>query len=385
MLAKLGLSNDMTFKQKQQYKSMPQMFMHGTRSPVFVYMKHLKKMGLTEAIYSTGTLYEKYIFPMTGAMGGEIYSERENVGLKVVSGIINTSLEALDRNVFYTTFSDQQQINLQSITGDLEEMLEKKAQYYSSTRIFGLISRMRYWDDTIYKTQFQQRISQIILPVIQSKRNQLQTLKQKQILDQAVQNVIFAEEPVIQFTLQDKHDLQNTFPVIFCSAKAAQNSFKPKENKMFEPDEMYVDKIDMQHVDYIYTTSQGYKYVQQQTQAQVIVSDELFFESDRLTPNVGQLKEKGWKEKEDQERLLWNQWNDAVPFWINKIGIMQRLVTSGIHVQDFAYTSLDEIEEVLNDILHNLEFSITRDQLQYILDKANLMSLFYAHTQIIKK
>lgn len=375
MLAKLGLSNDMTFKQKQQYKALPRMFMHGTRSPIFVYIKHLQRVGLEEAIYSTGTLYEKYIFPMTGPMGGEIYSERENVGLKVVSGIINTSLEALDRNVFYTTYSNQQEINLQSIVNDLEEMLRREAKYETTTRIFGLISRLRYWDDALYKTNFRQRILQIILPVIQAKRNRLENARHKHIIDQAVMNVVFAEEPVLQFTQQDKQDLQQTFPVIFCSSKAAQESFKPTEKQMFEPDEMYVSNIRMKDVDVVYTTLQGYDLVQRQMRrhTQVIVSDELFFESDRLTEYVGKLKEKDWKEKRAQAKLNWQEWKRAVPFWINKIWITN-LTESGIRVSDFANTSIEEIEDVLNDLLNGADVQISRDQLQHILNVANSMT-----------
>ena len=315
----IGLMIHLSNEEKEQFYNLPTMFMHGTRSPIFVYMKHMKNPG----VYSTGTLYKNFIFPMTGPLGGDVTSKTENVGLEVVSGILNK--EMFDRNVYYTTFEDED-ITEDKLVRDVSRMIEKRGEYYRMNKILGYISRLRYWDDEIYQKKFKNDILKYILPLVPKDYVQ----------------VILSDRPVIQFTREEKMELNQTYPIIFLSAKAAKESFAP-EKKGIEKEEVYVKQLLIQDVDVVYTTKAGAQYVRENliklgnNHALVIPSDNLFYESYRLSFLVGSLKPKTWESYLPKE-------------WLKSKERMEKIYKSGIKPEDFEGASEKEIEEVLKEL-----------------------------------
>lgn len=309
----IGLMMHLSNEEKEQFDNLPTMFMHGTRSPILVYMKHMKNPG----VYSTGTLYKNLIFPMTGPLGGDITSKTENVGLEVVSGILKKDM--IDRNVYYTTFEDED-ITEDKLISDVSRMIEKRGEYYRMNKILGYISRLRYWDDEIYQKKFKPDIIKYILPLV----------------PKDYVKVILSDRPVIQFTKEEKMELTQTYPIIFLSAKAAKESFVPQKRNI-EIEEVYVKQLLIQDIDVVYTTNAGVKYVKKSmidlgnNHALVIPSDNLFYESYRLSFLVGSLKPKTWESYLPKE--LW-----------------EKMDRSGMKPEDFEGASEKEIQEVLNEL-----------------------------------
>lgn len=300
------------------------LFMHGTRSTVLVYMNHLG--DLEPGIYSTGTLYKRHIYPMSGPLGGDLTSTRENVGLEVVSGLIGK----IDRNVYYTKYGETH-ITLESLADDLAKMIKRKAYLYKFAGIFGYISRVRYWDDAYYKKHFEKLIIDEILPVIKRK------MDNNPIIQEAINHVILAKDPVIKFTEEDKLHLNETYPMILGSS----NVQVIPAGKSIETDEMYTKQLLLKDVSIVYTTRRGYNFVRSFF-PHVICSDELFYDDYRLTFLPGQLLAKQM------------EWKYVFPFLNDED--LEKLEKSGVVVSDFNGSSIYEAREVLGELI-NYKFS----------------------------
>lgn len=345
------------------------MWMHGTRSTVFSYMSHMAQFDLKPGIYSSGLLYQYHIYPMTGALGGDLISERENVGKKVVSGLVNSSGNLLNRNVYYSLYG-KKPITFDRLVAELEEEIQRVIRngYSTYNKTFGQISRVRYWNNLYYLANFQRRIQETIVPLI---RKQMESLKNgRPLINDAIAKVIDSNEPVFQFTEQEKNELGVTYPIVFLSEKAGNEAW-PKGKDIFsaEPDEMYVSELLMKDVDIIYTTSQGCNYVAKKmaefgnTKVKIICNDKLWKSSDTLTGYSNRFrppKEERRKQKEELQRRqeARDAWLKVIPSLGKYDPSTENLLNSQMLPIDFEGSSLEEITPILN------EFGLTQKQIE---------------------
>lgn len=313
----IGLSADLP---KEYQLGKTPIFCHGTNTSVLIYFKH------TGGLLSTGELYERYIYPMSGPLGGDLDSTRENVGLKVVSGLLNN----LDRNVFYTTYGASK-ITTDTLAADLSDMIRRKALYYKKNKIFGLISRMRYWNDEYYKLNFKNDVESIILPILKDDKSL--------IVQKSIENIILADKPVLEFTKQEKYDLNRTHPLILCSEKMAKYAEPAKTT--IEVGEVYIKQLLKEDIDLVYTSEEGCSLVRKYLpNVKIICRDELFYGSHKLTIF----------QNSSLENVNWSSF-----YFLDDSS--KRLLEKGSYkVSDFKDATVEEAREILKEVL-DFDFS----------------------------
>lgn len=352
----ISLYVDLPKERKIEYENLgKEMWMHGTRTTVFTYMNYMRKFNLQPGLYSSGVLYEHHIYPMTGALGGDLTSDRENVGKKVVSGMLNTNGESLNRNVYYTTYFEDP-ISTEQLSTNLNHyidyIIKRKGSGLSFVEIFGLISRLRYWDNTYYIENFDVLVNKNVLPLIYNKLQMVVDTKRIKLIEDAINVVIKAKTPVIQFTNKDKKELSTTFPLVFLSEKMAKEAISA--DTMVEKGEMYINQLLMSDVDIIYTTSIGCEFVIQKmkefgnNKVHVICEDSLFKDSDTLTGFPGQFQES--KKERQRKQRVWKEWREALPFWTTYPDDLKlSKISDSMEVNDFKDSSKEELQEFFDE------------------------------------
>lgn len=374
---RIGLYAHLPANLKRDYRVLSEkqkMWMHGTRTAVFVFMKYMSRFGLEPGLYSSGTLYKHHIYPMTGALAGD-FTSQQNVGKEVLSGVLNTSGETLDRNVYYTTYGEDT-ISRENLAETLRSYLQRiqAGDLYGGLefqKIFGYISRLRYWDNDYYNEHLQSSVREIAVPHILEKLRKVSDTKVIQLVENAIRVIIEDSHPIFELSTEDKEELTTTYPLIFASAEMANSAIKAGSTA--EPDEHYVKQLLMRDVDVIYTSSSGCMYVKNQmrllgnTHVQVICTDQLFKDSDTLTGWKGQFKPPK-KEREELARA-WKNWKTAASFWNNdKDDWRLSELMKQTRVEDFSETQLSD---VMSFFKTDLNWPIEEWQAQQLLDYAN--------------
>lgn len=347
----IGLFVDLPSCTKEYYYNMDLMWMHGTRTTVFPYINHMKDIGLDIALYSTGVLYSFYIYPMSGALGGDLTSKRENVGKKVLSGVSSLLEDNLDRNVYYTKYG-QTPITINSLDDDLVFTVNNILKYGTNQLhvLFGQISRIRYWDNQHYKKKWMFVIESTIVPLILNKIEQLQNPEDKILVENTLEKVIYADAPVIQFTNNEKKELQTTHPMILCSPMTNHKIIPHDTENIAEPNEVYIRHLLMTKVAVIFTTTGGCDYVKQRMRdfgnyhVNVICRNELFVNSDKLRGFVR-------SGNQSEKSKMFNEWKRVLPFWNEScLNNFKYLLDSGFSPTDFEGASVKEVLEIIPDI-----------------------------------
>jgi hypothetical protein len=277
----------------------------------------------------------------------------------------------LDRNLYYTTYFDNP-ITTEVLSEALQKYINNALLYESFMfqTLFGAISRLRYWDDNFYRSKFDEIIKEKILPLVRTKIRALTDQRHIALIEHSIARIIESNSPVIQFTKEEKEQLNETHPIVFLSKKAATET-TPKEFSG-ETGETYVNHLLMVDVDVIYTTQKGCDYVKQQMalfgnrHVKVICNDALFKDADRLPALPGPLGPSRKEIAAGQKR--WKEWTQAAPFWNNfKDDLKLSKLNAAFDIRDFQGSTVEELWSFLKDF----GFTMTSEQAAQFLDYVN--------------